>query len=145
MEGSCFPKVISSPDEMVSIGSAIGKELAAGSVIALCGDLGAGKTHFSQGLAAGLGFPGRVTSPTFSLVHEYRGGRLPVFHFDFYRMDDPEEVIRIGWDDFLDEEGVVIVEWPDKFPELLPPSTQWLKITHEGERRHISYIQDSKP
>ena len=75
-----------------------------------------------------MGFSGPVTSPTFSLVHEYRGGRLPVFHFDFYRLDSAEALLGIGWDEFLDDDGVVIAEWADLFPELMPPETRWLRF-----------------
>ncbi|MCB1090162.1 MAG: tRNA (adenosine(37)-N6)-threonylcarbamoyltransferase complex ATPase subunit type 1 TsaE [Verrucomicrobiae bacterium] len=118
------------PDEaaMIALGAEAANGLRPGSVIALVGPLGAGKTHFSKGLVAGLGGdPDSVTSPTFTLVHEYtRGCRLPVFHFDFYRLDSPAELLAIGWDDYLDEgDGVLLVEWADKFPDLLPPDTQW--------------------
>lgn len=105
---------------MIAAGADLGASLEAGSVVALCGDLGAGKTHFSKGIVSGIGADDAVSSPTFSLVNEYRSGRLPVFHFDFYRLESADELIQIGWDDYLDEEGVVIVEWADKFPGLLP-------------------------
>jgi tRNA threonylcarbamoyladenosine biosynthesis protein TsaE len=109
--------------------------------VALCGQLGAGKTHFSKGIVAGLGASEAVTSPTFSLVNEYRSGRLRVFHFDFYRLEEASELVAIGWDDYLEEDGVVIVEWADKFPELLPEETIWLDLSirengvHEITRR----------
>ena len=77
---------------------------------------------------AGLGCAAEVTSPTFTLVHEYRGGRLPVFHFDFYRIDAAEEILAVGWDDYLDEGGVIIAEWADKFPDLLPAHTAWWRL-----------------
>ena len=93
--------------------------------------------RFAKGLAAGLGFSGEVTSPTFSLVHEYRGGRLPAFHFDFYRIDSADELIALGWDDYLDESGVCVVEWADKYPDLLPEKTRWLRFSllEDGTRR----------
>jgi tRNA threonylcarbamoyladenosine biosynthesis protein TsaE len=118
----------------------LGRELAAGlapgAVLGLVGGLGAGKTHFSKGLAVGLGFEGAVTSPTFSLVHEYRGGKLAVFHFDFYRLDSAEALLGIGWDEFLDEGGVVIAEWADLYPELMPTDTCWLhfEVNPDGSR-----------
>ena len=102
--------------------------LAAGDVIALCGNLGAGKTHITRGIVAGMESQAAVTSPTFTLVHEYLDGRLPVFHFDFYRMTSAAEVIGIGWDEFLTEPGVIIVEWADMFPDLLPLNTRWFHI-----------------
>ncbi|MBB5032050.1 tRNA (adenosine(37)-N6)-threonylcarbamoyltransferase complex ATPase subunit type 1 TsaE [Prosthecobacter vanneervenii] len=119
-----------------SWGMQLALTLAAGDVVALCGTLGAGKTQITRGIVAGMNSQAAVTSPTFTLVHEYLDGRLPVFHFDFYRMDSAAEVIGIGWDEFLTEPGVVIVEWADMFPELLPPHTRWFHIEPQtgGER-----------
>lgn len=122
------------PDEpaMIALGAETAAALGPGSVLALAGPLGAGKTHFCKGVVAGLGGdPAQVTSPTFTLVHEYAGGcRLPVFHFDFYRLDSPAELLAIGWDDYLDESaGVILVEWADKFPDLLPPGARWWTFT----------------
>lgn len=117
-------------------GTQLAQSLSAGDVVALCGTLGAGKTQITRGIVAGMNSQAAVTSPTFTLVHEYLDGRLPVFHFDFYRMDSAAEVIGIGWDEFLMEPGVVIVEWADMFPELLPPHTRWFHIEPQtgGER-----------
>ena len=129
-----------SPLETMGIGEKLAEQLDAGDVLALCGGLGAGKTHFTKGLAKGLGCDAEVTSPTFSLAHEYRGGRFDLFHFDFYRMEDEQEVLRIGWDEYLDEEGVIVVEWPTKFPHLLPEHTQWLEITPDAEGRIIRSV-----
>ncbi len=119
---------------------ALGREIAAGlgggEVLGLVGGLGAGKTRFAKGLVAGLGHPGEVTSPTFALVHEYRDGRLPVFHLDFYRLESAGELAGIGWDEMLDEGGVVVAEWADRFPEMLPPGTRLLEFELvEGGRR----------
>ena len=118
-------------------GRTLAASLKAGDVVALCGQLGAGKTHVVKGLLVGLGSDEDVTSPTFSLVHEYQRARLPVFHFDFYRMTNEAELLNIGWDEYLDEPGVVVVEWADMFPDLLPPHTQWfqLEVLPEGGRR----------
>lgn len=132
-----FVRRVESPDAMIALGQELALGLSSGSVLALQGGLGAGKTHFTKGVAAGLGCSGEVTSPTFTLVHEYSGGRLPLFHFDFYRMETESEVLRIGWDEYLDEAGAVVVEWPDKFPGLLPPETIWLEFIHEGESRIV--------
>ena len=107
----------------------------AGTVIALVGGLGAGKTHWTKGFVAGMGSTAEVTSPTFGLVHEYFGGRLPVFHLDFYRLESSAELIGLGWDELLDQDGVIIAEWGDKFPELLPPETRWLHFTVESDGR----------
>jgi tRNA threonylcarbamoyladenosine biosynthesis protein TsaE len=112
--------------------------LRAGDVLALDGDLGAGKTQFIKGLAAGLGYPGEVTSPTFTLVHEYTGGRLPLFHFDFYRLETDDDAIRIGFDDYLGAGGVLAIEWAGKFPVVLPSKTQRLKFSAgDGDERKI--------
>ncbi len=127
-----------SPDETFELGRQFAERLRAGDVVALDGDLGAGKTQFVKGLAAGLGHEGEVTSPTFTLVHEYTGGRLPLFHFDFYRMESEAEVLRIGLDDYLDAGGVAAIEWAGKFPALLPRGTHWLHLrAGAGEERTI--------
>lgn len=137
-----FPQTVDSPEAMVALGCEVAQSLVDGSVLALVGGLGAGKTHFTKGLAAGLGCTGEVTSPTFTLAHEYTGGRLPLFHFDFYRMESDDEVLRIGWDEYLDAQGVVVVEWPDKFPELLPPDAIWLQFEINAGSRTLSLIVD---
>ncbi len=108
-------------------------------VVALVGDLGAGKTHFVKGLVAGCGSDVAVTSPTFTLLHEYRGGRLPIYHFDFYRLAERAEVERIGFEDCLEEGGVAVIEWADRFPELLPARTRWVRLSaSEGTERTIT-------
>lgn len=129
--------VLHSPEETLEWGRELAGNLRAGDVIALCGNLGAGKTQAAKGIALGLGSAADVTSPTFTLVHEYTDGRLPLFHFDFYRMKDEAEVLALGWDEFLDEPGVVLVEWADRFPALLPPRTRWffLEQVSATERR----------
>jgi tRNA threonylcarbamoyladenosine biosynthesis protein TsaE len=142
MLDKAFSKQVVSPEAMISLGEELSQELIDGSVIALCGGLGAGKTHLTKGLAAGLGCSGEVTSPTFSLAHEYTGGRLPMFHFDFYRMESEDEVVRIGWDEYLDASGVIVVEWPHKFPHLLPQNTIWLMLEIKGDSRIVRRMDD---
>ena len=119
---------LASVEDTLAWGRALAETLRAGDVIALVGNLGAGKTHAAKGIVGGLGCTGEVSSPTFSLVHEYTGGRLPAFHFDFYRMDSAAEVLNIGWDDYLDAGGVVIIEWADKFPEIIPAGAHWFEF-----------------
>ena len=114
------------PDEMEALGRATALEAKPGTVIGLVGGLGAGKTHWTKGFVAGLGSNAVVTSPTFGLVHEYAGGRLPVFHLDFYRLNDGGELIALGWDEYLESDGIIIAEWADKFAELMPENTRWL-------------------
>jgi tRNA threonylcarbamoyladenosine biosynthesis protein TsaE len=120
-----------SPEAMETLGREAAGHAVAGTVIALVGGLGAGKTHWTKGFVAGLGATSEVTSPTFGLIHEYTGGRLPVFHLDFYRLQSPGELIALGWDEILDQDAVVIAEWGDRFPELLPDTTTWLDFTVE--------------
>jgi tRNA threonylcarbamoyladenosine biosynthesis protein TsaE len=122
-----------SPEAMENLGRAAAAMAGPGTVIALVGGLGAGKTHWTKGFVAGSGSDAEVTSPTFGLVHEYPGGRLPLFHFDFYRLDSAEELLALGWDEYLDQEGAIIAEWGDKFPEILPPETIWLQFTIEPD------------
>ena len=135
--------ILSNADETIAWGRALAASLEPGDVVALCGQLGAGKTHVVKGLLQGLGSEEEVTSPTFSLVHEYQHARLPVFHFDFYRMENETELLNIGWDEYLDEAGVVVVEWADMFPALLPSGTKWfrLEVLPEGGRRVTATAQ----
>jgi tRNA threonylcarbamoyladenosine biosynthesis protein TsaE len=128
--------------ETFAFGRTLAATLKGGEIIALCGDLGAGKTHLCKGIAAGLGCPpDEVTSPTFTLVHEYRGGRLPVFHFDFYRLESEAEALAIGLDDYLAAGGVVLIEWADKFRPLLPAATRWIELREVSpDVREISTI-----
>lgn len=131
-----LPAHLSSADETLGLGRSMGEVARAGDVIALLGDLGAGKTTLTQGIVRGLGYDQEVTSPTFSLVQEYLGGRLPVFHFDFYRVEDEHELLDLGWDDYLERDGLVIVEWPSLFPELLPEGTKWIRLSHREDGRY---------
>jgi tRNA threonylcarbamoyladenosine biosynthesis protein TsaE len=110
--------------------------LRPGSVVALCGDLGTGKTHFVKGLAEGLGYIGDVTSPTFTIIHEYLGGLIPLYHFDLYRIEQEDEAVRAGIEDYLGIDGVCAVEWADKFPSLMPRQTRWLDFRIESDGAH---------
>ena len=108
-----------SPLETETIGAALGKIIPAGTVIAYRGDLGAGKTAFTRGLARGLGYQEPVTSPTYTVCNEYLGGRLPLFHFDMYRLRSAEDLWDIGWDDYLDRGGICAVEWSENVDEAM--------------------------
>jgi len=131
--------------ETEAIGEALAKRLRGGDVIAYYGDLGAGKTAFTRGLARGLGCTGRVSSPTFTIVNEHEGV-LPLFHFDMYRLSDEEELFDIGWEDYLVRGGVCAVEWSERVSGALPKESitvtierhseneNWRRITIEGGR-----------
>lgn len=108
-----------SPEETEKIGAALAKKLKPGTVIAYRGDLGAGKTAFTRGLARGLGYLDAVTSPTYTIVNEYLGGRLPLFHFDMYRLRSADDLWDIGWEDYLDRGGICAVEWSENVAEAL--------------------------
>jgi tRNA threonylcarbamoyladenosine biosynthesis protein TsaE len=126
------------PDETRSLASALVKELPIGTVLNLVGDLGAGKTEFVKGLAIGIGYSGEVTSPTFTVVHEYRGGRLPLFHIDFYRLHDERELDQIGLDEYLRAGGICAIEWGEKFLDRLPAGTINVRFfATEGDLREI--------
>ena len=105
--------ITNSPSETEAVGAALARVLQPGTVIAYRGDLGAGKTAFTRGLARGLGVTERVTSPTYTIVNEYLGGRMPLFHFDMYRLGSEDELFDIGWDDYLERGGVCAVEWSE--------------------------------
>ncbi len=108
-----------SPAETEHIGAALGAILPAGTVLAYRGDLGAGKTAFTRGLARGLGYAEPVTSPTYTIVNEYLGGRLPLFHFDMYRLRSSDDLWDIGWEDYLDRSGVCAVEWSENVDDAM--------------------------
>ena len=108
-----------SPAETEAVGAALGKVLQPGTVIAYRGDLGAGKTAFTRGLANGLGAGDMVTSPTYTIVNEYLSGRVPLFHFDMYRLRSADDLWDIGWEDYLDRGGVCAVEWSENVEEAL--------------------------
>ena len=111
--------VTNSPSETEALGESLAGQLEPGTVIAFSGDLGAGKTAFVRGLARGLGVQERVTSPTFTIVNEYEGGRLPLFHFDMYRLGSADELFDIGWEDYLARGGVCAVEWSENVSDAL--------------------------
>lgn len=122
-----------SEEETVRFGRMIGEHAADGLFLALIGDLGTGKTHFVQGLAAGLGIEGAVTSPTFTIMNYYDGA-LPLKHFDFYRLDDEEELYNIGWKEYS-AGGVTVAEWADLFPGVIPPEAVTVRLEAESETR----------
>ena len=128
--------ISNSPAETEAIARRLADDLVAGSVVALKGELGSGKTLFTQALVAGLKTDAAVTSPTFTIVHEYKGGRLPVYHFDFFRLENRESAERLGVEDYFFSDGVSVIEWADRFQDLIPEQARWIcfEIKSEGQR-----------
>lgn len=124
----------SSPDETYKIAYEMGTRVTPGTVLAMSGDLGAGKTLFTQGLAAGLGIGEPVVSPTFTILQIYETGRIPLYHFDVYRIEEPDEMQEVGLDDFLFGRGVSVIEWAPYIRELLPEKYTDIRITRNPER-----------
>ena len=125
--------ISNSPDETVAFGRRFAENLKPGDVLALTGDLGSGKTQFVKGLAAGIGAATPATSPTFTLIHEYTGGRLPIYHFDFFRVEDRQSVERLGLDDYFFGDGVSVIEWADKFSDVIPENARWISFETKSE------------
>lgn len=114
--------------ETIAFGKTLGAHLRSGDVIALIGDLGAGKTTLAQGVALGLGITEPITSPTFALIHEYTA-RTPLFHLDPYRLDSGEDLLQIGFADYIERDGVLLIEWADRVKEILPPDRLTLHLS----------------
>ena len=137
--------ITKTPEETEQLGERLGRLLRGGEIIAFSGGLGAGKTAFTRGLARGLDIPMRVTSPTYTIVNEYTGGRLPLFHFDMYRLESEDDLFDIGWEDYLQRGGVCAVEWSEKVREAMQGainvrierlSDEERSITIEGGAHH---------
>ena len=133
--------------ETEDLGRRLAAALGPGAVVAYRGDLGLGKTAFTRGLARGLGYQGRVTSPTFTIVNEYEGTGLPLFHFDMYRLAGPEDLFGIGWEDYLDRGGVCAVEWSERVEEALPEDAVTVTIARcsEDENWRVITLEGVEP
>ena len=126
----------SSPEETEKLGAALAAKLKPGAVLAYRGDLGAGKTAFTRGLARGLGITDPVTSPTYTIVNEYLGGRLPLFHFDMYRLSSSDDLFDIGWEDYLERGGICAVEWSENVTDAMEDAILiTIEKTGEDSRR----------
>jgi len=123
-----------SANETEELGERIGRALQAGSVVALIGELGAGKTTLTKGIARGLEVPDLVHSPTFTLIHEHRG-RLPIYHFDLYRLDTPDQLDDLGYEEYFNGDGICVIEWAEKIENLLPDDRLEVRITGEDDAR----------
>jgi tRNA threonylcarbamoyladenosine biosynthesis protein TsaE len=124
--------ISNSPAETEQFGREFARKITQRDVLALKGELGAGKTEFVKGIAAGLASKDQITSPTFTLIHEY-SGRLPIYHFDFFRIEDRQSAERLGLDDYFFGDGVSVIEWADKFPELIPERATWFSFETRSE------------
>lgn len=122
------------PEDTYEIGRKMGEQAGAGEVYCLIGDLGAGKTLFTQGFAKGIGIDESVNSPTFTIVQEYEQGRLPFYHFDVYRISDPDEMYEIGYEEYFYGQGVCLVEWANLIEELIPEGAIVIQIDRELEK-----------
>lgn len=131
--------ITTSPEETRIVGAALAPTLLPGDVISLSGDLGAGKTVFVQGLATALGVEGGITSPTFTIVHEYEG-RYPIIHMDVYRLDSFQEVLDLGFEELLDPQAILLVEWGEAVTPLFPRSYLEVEIRQLGEPDHRQFI-----
>ena len=129
--------ISNSAEQTIAAGRAYGEQARRGDVFALTGDLGAGKTQFVKGFVAGLESSADVTSPTFVLVHEYGGGRLPVYHFDFYRLENRDAIVRLGFDDYVFGDGVSLIEWADRHSDLIPGHAKWLSFELKDENTRV--------
>ena len=129
-----------SPAETEAIGAALGQQLKAGAVLAYRGDLGAGKTAFTRGLARGLDCREIVTSPTYTIVNEYLGGRLPLFHFDMYRLKSSDDLWDIGWEDYLERGGICAVEWSENVDDAMEDAI-YITIEKLGEESRCITIE----
>ena len=128
--------ITNASEETEALGERLGKILTPGTILAYRGDLGAGKTAFTRGLARGLGCTQQVTSPTYTIVNEYLGGRLPLFHFDMYRLRSSDDLFDIGWDDYLERGGICAVEWSENVAEAMEdPITVTIEKTGEESRK----------
>ena len=136
---------VSSPEETIAFAEKIGSLMKSGDIIAYRGGLGAGKTTFTRGLALGMGLPDNVSSPTFALINEYRGRELSLFHFDMYRIMNEEALETTGFYDYMEEDGVIAVEWSENISELLPEKTIIIDIAVTGENeRRITVTGDER-
>ena len=132
-----------SPEETEAIGQLIASRLQPGTIIAFEGDLGAGKTAFTRGLALGLGAADRVTSPTYTIVNEYLGGRLPLFHFDMYRLHSSEDLFDIGWEDYLERGGICAVEWSENVSDAMEGALT-VRIEKTGDTSRTITLEGGK-
>jgi tRNA threonylcarbamoyladenosine biosynthesis protein TsaE len=127
-------------EETIELGKKIGRSLNPGDIVCIDGDLGSGKTHLTKGIALGLGIDEHITSPTFNIVNEYEG-RIKLYHFDVYRVNDPDEIAAIGFDEYIFSDAASVIEWSDYIKELIPDDHIQINIANESETRRNINIQ----
>lgn len=133
-----------SVDETLRTGFEFGKQLKPGDIVCLDGELGAGKTHFVKGVASYFGInPEKVSSPTYTLIHEY-SGNLPIYHFDCYRLKSEQEALEIGTEEYLYGEGICLIEWPQKIQALIPDEAMWVEIAHHSKTERTIHIHQKQ-
>lgn len=135
---------IASEKETEQIGEAIGQAAEPGTVVALIGDLGTGKTTLTKSIARGLGVTETVTSPTFNIIREYKTGRIPLYHFDVYRIGDPDEMFELGYEEYFYGDGICVVEWADIIEELLPEDAVIIRIERGADEEEREYRIESE-
>ncbi len=141
-----FTVVTKNAEETRNVGKQFAGMLKDRDVIALYGDLGSGKTQFVKGVCSGLGAKQIVNSPTFIIVNEYSSETSPkIFHFDFYRLRHSDEVFSVGFDDYMNSRGIVLIEWPELVEDSLPPDTKKVRIAHTSENENYRYIKVENP
>lgn len=140
-----LPAETASVDETIALGEALAAHFRVGDIVALYGDLGAGKTHLVKGVARALGVPSEaVNSPTFTIVHEY-AGECPIYHIDAYRVDDSDEFYELGYEDYFYSDGLCLIEWPARIEALLPNDAIRLRLTHQGgDHRLIESVREGE-
>ena len=130
-----------SATETAELGKKIGSFISNPCVIAFCGGMGSGKTCFTTGFVKGIDYFGEVNSPTFAIVNEYLGGRLPIYHFDMYRISDEDELYSIGFYDYMDEDAVLVIEWSENIEDALPPDTIYIRFSNQNENNRTITIE----
>jgi tRNA threonylcarbamoyladenosine biosynthesis protein TsaE len=143
---SDFALITKSPEETITFGKQLSARLKDKDIIALSGDLGSGKTQVVKGICSGLGVKETVNSPTFIIVNEYTSASIKnIFHFDLYRMKTEEEIVNIGFDDYLNSRGLILIEWPEHAERLLPAGTIKIHLAHSVEDENHRYIRLENP
>jgi tRNA threonylcarbamoyladenosine biosynthesis protein TsaE len=144
MTGLVVDAVTDSEEQTLDFGERLGSSLRSGAVVGLTGPIGAGKTRLVQGIARGAGYGGRVRSPSFALLHLYRGS-LTLRHYDFYRLDQIDSGTAGEWEEEMEREGLSLVEWADRFPEILPPTAIWIALEAESATRRRIRLRVTLP